>query len=105
MEKMGYYFEISRYIEDIADLTQQVFLKYYQAKSHQKNVHNPKAYLLGTARIIIADYYRKKILFQNIDLNNQPTIEIEQYPKIYDPAIDGNLYFLLADLKKIADLL
>ncbi len=51
------------------------------------------------------DDYRKKILFQNIDLNNQPTIEIEQFPQIYDPAINGDFYFLLADLQKISDLL
>ena len=67
VEKNQYYPEIRRYVEskignsaDVEDLTQQVFLEYFKAKQRENKPQNPKSYLLGTARIKVADYYRKK---------------------------------------------
>ncbi|MBN2588780.1 MAG: sigma-70 family RNA polymerase sigma factor [Sedimentisphaerales bacterium] len=67
MEKTEHYPEIKRYVkskivhpEDSEDLTQQVFLEYFKAKQRENNPKNSKAYLLGTAKIKVADYYRQK---------------------------------------------
>ena len=45
---------------DAEDVTQQVFLEYYESRCKEDDIQNQKAYLLGAARIKVADYYRQK---------------------------------------------
>ena len=67
MRKTEYYHEIKHYIkskikhpEDAEDLTQNVFLEYYETKDRDNNIQNHKAYLLWIVKFKIADYYRQK---------------------------------------------
>ena len=67
MEKTEYYPEIKRYIaskvrnpDDAEDMTQYVFLEFYQKSNGDGVLHNPKAYLFGIARKIIGRYHSKK---------------------------------------------
>jgi RNA polymerase sigma-70 factor (ECF subfamily) len=67
VEKTEHYHEIKRFViskivhpEDSEDLTQQVFLEYYETKDRENNIQNHKEYLFGMAKIKIADYYHQK---------------------------------------------
>jgi RNA polymerase sigma factor (sigma-70 family) len=67
MEKTKYYSEIKRYIasrirnpDDVEDMTQHVFLEFYQKNNRDRDLQNPKAYLFGIARKIIDLYCSKK---------------------------------------------
>lgn len=67
MENSKYYTEIKRYITakirnpaDAEDLTQQVFLKFYQTKNKDNDIRNHRAYLNSIARTLVIDHYRAK---------------------------------------------
>lgn len=67
MEKTKYYSEIERYIasrlsnpNDAEDLTQRVFLEFYQNNNGDGDIQNPKAYLFGIARKMVGRYHSKK---------------------------------------------
>ncbi|MBN2591229.1 MAG: RNA polymerase sigma factor [Sedimentisphaerales bacterium] len=86
MGKTEYYPEIKKYIkrkikspDDVEDLTQQVFLDIYQSKNRDKNIQNHKAFLYGTARTLVADYYRRK---------NKQTQLVKSHKKLADKIID-----------------
>ncbi len=78
MKSIEYYSEIERYIklrvmhpEDAEDLIQRVFLEYYQAKKQEKPIQDPKAYLFGTARILISETskLRKGFVLKNLGIS------------------------------------
>ncbi len=86
MESIRYYPEIKRYVEsrvgnpeDVEDLTQQVFFKYYEIKSRGKLIQNSNAYLTRIAQIEVTEFYRKK--------NKQPQI-VQLHPKFTDKISD-----------------
>ena len=67
MEKIKYYSGIKRYItsrirnpDDAEELTQCVFLEFYQSNNRGDNLQNPEAYLFGIARKLIGSYYHRK---------------------------------------------
>lgn len=67
MEKIKYYSGIKRYIasrienpNDAEDVAQSVLLEFYQNNNVGDNLQNPKAYLFGIARKLIAHYYSHK---------------------------------------------
>ena len=67
MEKTKYYSGIKRYItsrirnpDDAEELTQCVFLEFYQGNNRGDNLQNPEAYLFGIARKLIGRYYSQK---------------------------------------------
>ena len=67
MEKTKYYSGIKHYItsrirnpDDAEELTQCVFLEFYQGNNRGDNLQNPEAYLLGIAKKLIGSYYRQK---------------------------------------------
>ena len=100
MEKTQYYPEIKRYVkskiehsEDAKDLTQQVFLEYFKAKDREKNIQSSKAYLYGTAKIKIADYYREK---------KKPP-KLVQFKTIEKDKICGTKHINDSDTKEISE--
>ena len=67
MEKTKYYSGIKRYIasrikspDDAEDVTQRVFLEFYQNNNRDSDIQNPKAYLFGIARKQISRYHSQK---------------------------------------------
>jgi len=67
VEKIEYYSGIKRYItsrirnpDDAEELTQCVFLEFYQSNGDGNNIQNPEAYLFGIARKLVGSYYRQK---------------------------------------------
>jgi len=82
VEKTEYYPNIKRFVssrirnpEDAEDLTQQVFFEYYKAKHRDNYFLNAKAYLFGTARKKISDYFRHKKSQPNVLQFNTELIE------------------------------
>ena len=68
MGNSKYYTEIKRYITakirnpaDSEDLTQQVFLKFYQEKNKDSDIRNQRAYLFIIARNLIAKHFQEKV--------------------------------------------
>ena len=67
MDKSKYYPEFKRYVasrirnpDDAEDLTQRVFLEFYQNNNGDGDIQNPKAYLFGIARKQIGRYRSQK---------------------------------------------
>lgn len=67
------------------DLTQEVFMRYWQAVRDGKDLRNERAYLYTLARNLVIDWYRKKkessldqLTEQGIDFANDSHLAIEQ---------------------------
>lgn len=91
MEKTEYYSGIKRYIasrikspDDAEDVTQHVFLEFYQNNNRGDNLQNPKAYLFGIARKLISRYYsqrNKESGLQQIDTKVTDKLSYDNYRK------------------------
>ena len=91
MEKTKYYPGIKRYIvsrirnpDEAEDLTQRVFLEFYQNNNGDRDIQNPKAYLFGIARNLVGDYYSQKnrqSRFLRIDSEITERISNDNYGK------------------------
>jgi RNA polymerase sigma-70 factor (ECF subfamily) len=91
MEKTKYYSEIKRYIasrirnpDDVEDMTQHVFLEFYQKNNGDSDLQNPKAYLFGIARKMIGLYCSKKrkvFGFLQIDTGMTDRLSYNNYNK------------------------
>lgn len=67
------------------DLTQEVFMRYWQAVRDGKDLKNERAYLYTLARNLVIDWYRKKkessldhLTEQGIDFGSDAHLAIEQ---------------------------
>jgi RNA polymerase sigma factor (sigma-70 family) len=91
VEKVKYYSGIKRYIvsrirnpDDAEELTQCVFLEFYQSHNGDDNLRNPEAYLFGIARKLIGCYYSqrdKESGFLQIDPKVADKISYDNYSK------------------------
>ena len=91
MEKTEYYSGIKRYIasrirnpDDAEDVTQHVFLEFYQNNNRCDNLQNPKAYLFGIARKLVGRYYsqrNKESEPQQLDTKVTDKLSYDNYSK------------------------
>jgi RNA polymerase sigma factor (sigma-70 family) len=105
MEKTKYYSEIKRYIasrirnpDDAEDLTQRVFLEFYQNNNGDGDIQNPKAYLFGIARKQISRYRSQKHKesgFLQIDTEMTDRLSYDNYNK------DSKTANLIEDIETI----